>query len=134
MTGPPGCVPERNGGRSRGTADAVVARRRAERDSLIAVARGWAGRAGPALGAQAMVLVGSVARGDFNKWSDIDVLVIGDGLPAEFRAALALLAADAPPGVQPVGWSRTELARRRQIGDPIAREADTVGRVVLGSI
>jgi predicted nucleotidyltransferase len=112
----------------------VIVRRLAEQEERIQAAAEWARRLQARLAIDAVVVFGSTARGDFNKWSDIDVLVIGDGLPAEFRAALALLAADAPPGVQPVGWSRTELARRRQIGDPIAREADTVGRVVLGSI
>jgi len=122
--------------RSRGTADAVVARRRAERDSLIAVARGWAGRAGPALGAQAMVLVGSVARGDFNKWSDIDVVVVAENLPERLGDRLALLGpTHRPPGVEAILWTPAELAERCARGtDPIAIEAYEVGVVLHGSL
>jgi predicted nucleotidyltransferase len=96
--------------------EAVIARRRREREALLAKAREWAEEVGPALGAQAIVVVGSVARGDFNKWSDIDVLVVVDELadPALRR----------PPGVEVIVWPAAELARRRDKGtDPLAREA-----------
>ena len=42
--------------------------------------------------------------------------------------------ADAPPGLQPVGWTPAELAERRRRGDPIARECDTVGVVVYARL
>jgi len=116
------------------TAHPVIARRLAEQQQRIDVAAAWARGLQARLRVEAVVIFGSTARGDFNKWSDIDVLVIADGIPADFGAAHALLTADAPPGVQPVGWSRAELRRRRRVGDPIATEADTMGRVVLGHL
>lgn len=118
------------------TAHAVVARRRAERDSLIALARRWADTAGPALRAQAIVLVGSVARGDFNKWSDIDVLVVAEDLPDSLGDRLALLGPTRrPPGVEAVLWTSAELADRRRRGtDPIAVEAYGVGVVLHGRL
>lgn len=85
-------------------------------------------------GLVAVVVFGSVARGDFNKWSDIDVLVVADGLPASGRDRLELLMRDSPPRVQPVGWTPAELDTRRIRRDPIAREADTVGVVVHGRL
>ncbi|NPA05329.1 MAG: nucleotidyltransferase domain-containing protein [Crenarchaeota archaeon] len=33
------------------------------------------------LGRVTVVLYGSYARGDFNEWSDVDVLVVAEGLP-----------------------------------------------------
>lgn len=73
------------------------------------------------------VVVGSVARGDFSKWSDIDVLVIADELPGGTRARADLGVDERLPGVQGVLWTPTELGRRRARRDPIAVEADTVG-------
>ena len=40
---------------------------------------------------QAVMLTGSVARGDFNVWSDIDVVVVAESLPERLRDRLALL-------------------------------------------
>lgn len=112
----------------------LLIRRRRERAARIKEARGWARRLAGRLAVRAVVVVGSVARGDFNKWSDLDVLVVADDLPADGRARLALLDADAPAGCQPIGWTPGELAERRRRGDPIAVEADTVGVVVYGAL
>lgn len=93
---------------------AVIARRRSERDALVAVARQWARRAAPVLHASAFVVVGSVARGDFNKWSDIDVLVIAPELPGGLHDRLALLAPTRrPPGVEAILWTPAEPGARR---------------------
>jgi predicted nucleotidyltransferase len=67
-----------------------------------------------------------VARGDFNVWSDIDVIVVARELPLELlpRADLFL---DRPPTVQVVAYTvqefRAELGRR----NPLVVEAATVG-------
>jgi len=114
----------------------VITRRRDERDALVGVARRWAEGAGPALGAQAIVVIGSVARGDFNKWSDIDVVVVVDDLPDDLHGRLALLGPTGkPPGVQAIVWTGRELADRRAgQTDPIAREAYGLGVVVHGRL
>lgn len=112
----------------------VIARRRAEREQLVQRARDWAQVLAGRLEVQAAVVVGSVARGDFNKWSDLDVLVVAEGLPGDCRMRMDLLMADSPPGLQPIGWSPHELGARRAGRDPIAREAYEVGVVVWGDL
>jgi predicted nucleotidyltransferase len=81
----------------------------------------------------AAVVVGSVARGDWNKWSDVDLLVVAEPAP-DPAVALELAVDPAHPGVQAVIWSPGELAARWARGDPIAREAYTVGIVVAGRL
>lgn len=110
----------------------VVARRLAERAALIDVARRWAASLDEALGVVAVVVVGSVARGDFNRWSDLDVLVIAERLPASTRQRLEVLMAASPIGLQPVGWTPVELAHRARRRDPLAVEAYGAGVVVWG--
>lgn len=114
----------------------VVVRRRAEQARLVATAAEWASRAGPALGAQAVVVVGSVARGDFNKWSDIDVLVVAEELPATWAERSALVGGThRPPGVEVIAWTPTELVTRLRRGtDPLATEAYGPGVVVFGEL
>lgn len=110
----------------------VLQRRRRERDELLARARVFAAALPPALDVRAVVVFGSVARGDFNKWSDIDVLVVADacaGTPAERHARLEPV----PGRIQPVVWTSAELSERLGRGDPIAIESLQAGRWVRGS-
>lgn len=115
----------------RSVADAIAERRR-ERERLLGLARSYVDRLGERIDIEAAVIVGSVARGDFNVWSDVDVLIVAEGLPARAPDRAATLLADAPPGVQPIGWSRAELIAAWEKGNPLAREAATGGVVVVG--
>lgn len=112
----------------------VVVRRRAEQAQRVEQAGLWAARLAQHLPLDAVVVFGSTARGDFNLWSDIDVLVVSRALPADARQRLELLMSNAPPGLQPLGWTPEELERRRARGDPIARECDELGRTVFGAL
>ncbi len=112
----------------------LLERRRRQRDAWIELARRWAGDLARRMPVRAVVVFGSVARGDFNKWSDVDVLVVADDLPATGRERLALLHDSAPPGLQPLGWTSEELSARRRRHDPIALESDTIGVVIYGSL
>ena len=112
-------------------ADALTARR-LERERLIALAREYVERLSARLTVEAAAVVGSVARGDFNVWSDVDVLVVVDGLPERAPDRAALLLADAPAGVQPVGFTPRELEQARGKRNPLVLEADTRGVVLVG--
>lgn len=112
----------------------AVARRRAERAALLEQAERWAqalARRLPSL--RAAVVVGSVARGDFNRWSDLDVLVIADDLPGRWLDRCDRMA-PVPPGLQAIAWTPAELAARRRRRDPITVEAETIGMVVWGEL
>ena len=112
----------------------VIERRRAEQRALVDRAASWAASLPDHLGVCAAVVFGSVARGDFNKWSDVDVLVVAEHLPASSRDRIEVLFADRPGGLEPVGWTPSELTERRRRRDPIAREADEIGLVVRGAL
>jgi predicted nucleotidyltransferase len=69
-------------------------------------------------GRYAVVLVGSYARGDFNVWSDVDVVVVGDfaGNPLE-----RLKGIDAPPGFEIIPLTPAELVERALKRDPLLK-------------
>lgn len=113
----------------------VLERRRAGRAARVEAARGYANTlAGELDGLVAVVVIGSVARGDWNQWSDIDTLVIAESLPPDGRARLERTVRSDHPGVQGVAWTPGELVQRRQRRDPMAVEADEVGVTVWGRL
>lgn len=113
-------------------ADALAERAR-ERERLIELARSYVDRLARRRPLVASAVVGSVARGDFNVWSDIDVVVVADGLPERAPDRGALLSENAPGGVQPVGFTPEEFEKALRRRNPLAREAVTTGIVLLGA-
>ncbi|MGI8900679.1 MAG: nucleotidyltransferase domain-containing protein [Nocardioides sp.] len=90
-------------------ATSIIDRRRGERGTPGRTRSAIRAQLDPALGIRAVVVFGSVARGDFNVWSDIDVLVVADNLPA--RRLDRLGAIDPRPGpVQPLAWTQPSSA------------------------
>lgn len=110
----------------------VLARRRREREELLDRARRFAADLPPQLGVIAVVVFGSVARGDFNRWSDVDVLVVVEHLPGRVLEWLEALG-DAPAGVAPVAWTPAEWRAQARRRNPIAVEAAERGEWVRGS-
>jgi predicted nucleotidyltransferase len=112
--------------------DAILARRRTERTALIGLARRYAEDL-PADGLRAVVVFGSVARGDHNRWSDVDVLVV-----VERADAAAHRRTDAwPPApgrVQVIVWTVEEWVTQHARDNPIAVEALERGVWLVGRV
>lgn len=117
-------------GDHRDAARRVIARRRRERDELVEKARRFAEGLDPDLGVRSAVVFGSVARGDFNVWSDIDLLVIADRLPERPQDRGAALGA--APRVSAVAWTPAELRQQIDRSNPIAVESLACGIRVFG--
>jgi predicted nucleotidyltransferase len=112
----------------------VIERRRAEQAERVDKARAWVEDLRRRLPVTWAVVFGSTARGDFNRWSDIDLLVIVAALPSSYRERWDLVAKGAPPPLQIVAWTPDELTGRRVSGDPIAAEVDAVGVPLLDDV
>lgn len=113
-------------------AAAVIARREAERARLVGQAQAFADGLNPEIDVVAVVVFGSVARGDFHEESDIDVLVVATRLPRDPRDRLRALG-DWPGRLEPVVWSPEEYRHQRVRGNPIAVEAEAAGVWVRGA-
>lgn len=113
-------------------ADTLAARAR-ERDRLIELARSYVDRLARRRPLVASAVVGSVARGDFNVWSDVDVVVVAEGLPERAPERGGVLSAEVPGGVQPIGFTPEEFREALRRGNPLAREAVSAGVVLLGA-
>ncbi len=66
------------------------------------------------------IIFGSFARGDFDFYSDIDLLIISNELPEGPMERLSFLAQKRhlAPEIEPVGWTEREYEQRRASGDP----------------
>jgi hypothetical protein len=107
-----------------GWAEAAVAERRRAREERIEKARVFTDELARGGELVAAVVYGSVARGDFNVWSDIDLLLMMRSVSALDRV---------PAGVQVVAWTPDEFVKAFHAGNPIAREALGVGVAVHGA-
>jgi len=95
----------------------VVEERRRLRERVVKEARRWA----LSLPFKSTaILVGSYARGDFNLWSDVDVLLVAE---FEGRPPQRLRGLEVPPGYQVVPVTPSEFRRMVERGDPLAVEA-----------
>lgn len=112
--------------------ETVIARRRAERERLLDRCRAFVVGLASTVPLRAAVVFGSVARGDFNRWSDIDLLVLADELPAGPGDRLDTLGIW-PPGVQPIVWTPQEWRDQLIRENPIAIEAVDAGVWLAGS-
>ncbi len=112
----------------------VRTERREARARMRALASEYVERFSARHPVRAAALVGSVARGDFNVWSDIDVVVVVDALPDRLPDRALALAMDAPPGVQAIGFTPPEFERAYSRGDPLAREAVELGQALRGEV
>lgn len=108
----------------------ALAERHAERERLIARAREHVERLAERLDIRQAAVVGSVARGDFNVWSDIDLVVVATELPARLPDRLAVLMDDRPPRVEVIGFTPAELVEARRRGNRLVAELDSTGIVL----
>jgi hypothetical protein len=109
-------------------------RRRAERDRLVATARRHVERIARRIPVVAAGVAGSVARGDFNVWSDVDVVIVSDALPEPGPARAEVLGEGAPAGIEPHGYTTSEFALALDRGDRLACEAVQHGVLLRGRL
>lgn len=103
-----------------------IEKRRRLRQEVIESAGRWAeGLPGPVTA----ILVGSYARGDFNLWSDVDVLLVSPRFRG-VRVVERLLSIDSPPGYEVIAWTPEEYESMLRKRNPLALEAAGVGVVL----
>jgi hypothetical protein len=115
------------------TADPLAARR-AERERMLGRARSYVSQLRRRIPLEAAAVGGSVARGDFNVWSDVDVVLVSDALPEPGPQRAALLGSCAGPGVEPHGYTSAEFRHALARGDRLARETADSGVALLGEL
>ncbi len=106
----------------------VLQKRKEQQKQLVELAKSYAQALNKQLGGPVTaILTGSVARGDFNLHSDIDVLVVSAKLPADPLERSKLLYSVAPPRVEPKGFSPEEFQAFKSKNNPLITDALSYG-------
>jgi len=94
----------------------IIEKRKQIREKIIKEAKEWAEKL---KGKYTAILIGSYAKGDFNLWSDVDVVLISDfkGNPLE-----RLKNIDMPAGYEIIPLNIEEFIRLLKKKDPIAKD------------
>jgi predicted nucleotidyltransferase len=102
----------------------VISRRERERREVIEKARTYVNSL---QGSYTSFLIGSYSRGDFNVWSDVDILLIGEfhGNPVE-----RLLRLDFPPGFEVIPINEEELDKAIRKNNPVIWDVKSKGIVL----
>lgn len=111
-----------------------MAERLKEQRHLVGIAQGYVDALASEVNVLAAVVAGSVARGDFNVWSDIDVVLIVDELPGRIPDRQLLLMRSAPARVQPVAYTPAEFERAVKKGNRLLSEARRSGIPLKGEL
>ncbi|HEY9205003.1 MAG TPA: nucleotidyltransferase domain-containing protein [Candidatus Methanoperedens sp.] len=77
------------------------------------------------------VLYGSMARGDYNVWSDIDFLVISDRLPEHPLKRLEFLYSLTDTPIEVKGYTRVEFLKMIEKRNPLALDALMEGKIIV---
>lgn len=99
---------------------------------MLSAARAYVDALSGGLDLVGAAVIGSVARGDFNVWSDIDVLVVARDLPQRYLDRASLLASVPAPRVQAFGFTPQELGEALVKGDPRVVELQRDGVLLAG--
>ncbi|BBG23150.1 hypothetical protein IC006_0434 [Sulfuracidifex tepidarius] len=102
----------------------VISRRERERREVIEKAMTYVNSL---QGRYTSFLIGSYSRGDFNVWSDVDILLIGEfnGNPVE-----RLLRLDFPPGFEVIPINEGEFDKAIRKNNPVIWDVKNKGIVL----
>ena len=102
----------------------MLRERRERRRRVLEALGAYAGVLRGALGRVTLVLYGSYARGDFNVWSDVDVIIVSEAFEGVRYVERWRLLPPPPPGLEAldaVTWTPGEA--RVMLGRPSWRKA-----------
>ena len=105
----------------------IIEERIKKQEEYIALAGEYVKKLSKTISIKKAYVIGSVARGDFNDASDIDILIIAENLPANPLKRLHILYETVPPLIEPKAFTSEEFKLLLEKKNPLAVEAKTKG-------
>ena len=100
----------------------ILRERRRERQRRIKLAREFVEKVADSIGSLTAVVIGSTSRGDFNAWSDIDVVIISDVFNANPLKRFDSLIPFIKPGIEPIPLRTVDVYRLAEKKAPVVKE------------
>ncbi len=109
--------------------ESIIERRRKMRETILKIAKQFVKCAWKHLNVVEAYLIGSYARGDFNAWSDIDIVIIAENIPESPIKRLDLVkeCLSKFPDVEPIIISHAHYEKLKIKRNPIILEIETHG-------
>lgn len=95
----------------------VLELRRKQQLERIEVARRFVKKLRADIGPLTAWVYGSVAKGTFKSWSDVDVFIVAENLPEHPLQRLDLLYQHTTEGIEPKAWTKSEFLSRLEKRD-----------------
>jgi uncharacterized protein len=108
--------------------------RRRRQEELVALARAYVEDLAQRITLVAAAVAGSVARGDFNVWSDVDVVIVAEDLPPRTPDRMAVVMEGRFPRVQAVGFTPEEFRAAVKKRNRLALDAIEHGIPLRGDV
>ncbi|MGB9729629.1 MAG: nucleotidyltransferase domain-containing protein [Thermoprotei archaeon] len=107
----------------------ILKERKKQRNSIIKEVRTFAKKVKRKLGKVTIVLYGSYVRGDFNLWSDVDILIISEAFNnLRFLDRYELFKNEEKPGFEPKPYTPEEF---KQIINKIGWKEALKDKIIL---
>ena len=100
----------------------ILRERQRERQRRIKLAREFVEEVADSIGSLTAVVIGSTSRGDFNAWSDIDVVIISDVFNANPLKRFDSLIPFIKPGIEPIPLRTVDVYRLAEKKAPVVKE------------
>ena len=100
----------------------ILRERRRERQRRIKLAREFVEEVANSIGSLTAVVIGSTSRGDFNAWSDIDVVIFSDVFNANPLKRFDSLIPFIKPGIEPIPLRTVDVYRLAEKKAPVVKE------------
>ncbi|MEG6569806.1 nucleotidyltransferase domain-containing protein [Thermoanaerobacterium thermosaccharolyticum] len=110
--------------------NAAMIIREKKRNNLIDIGKKYSKIISNVLHPMCAIIIGSVARGDFNDSSDIDVILISDEMPVNYKERMKLLYDHVFDAIEPKGYNTDEFKLLYFKKNPISVEAIEKGIVI----
>ena len=112
----------------------IIEERMREREKVINTVKDFAGKLDSIWDKVSVVIVGSYARGDFNEWSDIDVLIIVENEHPNplkrYNKLVKLLVNPEYAKIEPIIITKKEFVKGLERKNPLIIEALEKGIVI----
>ncbi|MCD6254776.1 MAG: nucleotidyltransferase domain-containing protein [Deltaproteobacteria bacterium] len=100
----------------------IIKRRKRELRKRVELARGFLQSIYGYLSPMTAIIIGSTARGDFNQWSDIDLVIISDRFPENPIDRFRMVELRILPGIEPIPLRTADLMRLVEKKAPVLED------------
>ncbi len=100
----------------------IIKRRKRELRERIELAKEFLRSIYEYLRPMTAIIIGSTAKGDFNQWSDVDLVLVSDRFPENPIDRFRMVELKILPGIEPIPLRTADLMKLVEKGSPVVED------------